>query len=64
MRKIDTLSTGWNFIKLGSAPEVVEIPHTWNAVDGTDGGNDYYRGVCRYEKCCSSRFWMKENRFG
>lgn len=50
MRKIDTLSTGWNFIKLGSAPEVVEIPHTWNAVDGTDGGNDYYRGVCRYEK--------------
>lgn len=21
-----------------------------DAVDGTDGGNDYYRGVCRYEK--------------
>ena len=25
-----------------------QLPHTWNAVDGQDGGNDYYRGTCKY----------------
>ena len=25
--------------------ETVALPHTWNAVDGQDGGNDYYRGT-------------------
>ena len=29
----------WNFVNL---------PHTWNAIDGQDGGNDYYRGTCCY----------------
>ena len=28
--------------------EAVALPHTWNAVDGQDGGNDYYRGTCWY----------------
>jgi beta-galactosidase len=27
----------------------VSIPHTWNNIDGQDGGNDYKRGACRYE---------------
>ena len=26
------------------------LPHTWNAADGTDGGNDYFRGTCTYTK--------------
>ena len=26
--------------------EAIALPHTWNAVDGQDGGNDYYRGTC------------------
>lgn len=26
----------------------VSLPHTWNAVDGQDGGNDYHRGTCWY----------------
>ena len=26
------------------------LPHTWNAKDGQDGGNDYYRGTCWYAK--------------
>ena len=30
--------------------EQVTLPHTWNGTDGQDGGNDYYRGVCRYRK--------------
>lgn len=28
----------------------VELPHTWNAQDGQDGGNDYYRGRCWYAR--------------
>ena len=30
--------------------EQVNLPHTWNAQDGMDGGNDYYRGTCYYAK--------------
>ena len=30
--------------------EAVTLPHTWNALDGQDGGNDYYRGTCYYTK--------------
>ena len=30
--------------------EKVDLPHTWNAKDGQDGGNDYYRGTCYYTK--------------
>lgn len=30
--------------------ESVNLPHTWNAKDGQDGGNDYYRGTCYYTK--------------
>ncbi len=28
----------------------VNLPHTWNAIDGQDGGNDLYRGTCYYAK--------------
>jgi beta-galactosidase len=28
----------------------ISIPHTWNGLDGQDGGNNYYRGVCWYRK--------------
>ena len=30
--------------------EDVTIPHTWNALDGQDGGNNYYRGESWYRK--------------
>ena len=30
--------------------EQVNIPHSWNATDGQDGGNDYFRGSCLYTK--------------
>ncbi len=30
--------------------ETVNLPHTWNAIDGQDGGNDYFRGSCLYVK--------------
>jgi beta-galactosidase len=43
------LSEGWTFTKPGCSPEQVRIPHTWNNLDGQDGGNDYFRGCCTYE---------------
>ena len=58
MRKITTLSEGWQFLKAdvpadaavnwAERGERVTLPHTWNAVDGQDGGNDYHRGLCWY----------------
>ncbi len=51
MRKTILLDKNWTFYKnLDSTQgEDVSLPHTWNAVDGQDGGNDYYRGTCKYE---------------
>ena len=47
-QKIDLL-TGWQFTSLDGQTVPVSIPHTWNNIDGQDGGNDYKRGACRYE---------------
>lgn len=49
MRKIISLNQGWTFYKEGAA-EKVNLPHTWNGLDGQDGGDDYYRGSCYYER--------------
>ena len=50
MRRVIHLNEDWFFTGRDGRPELVNIPHTWNAVDGQDGGNDYYRGECRYQK--------------
>ena len=52
MRKIIPIHDNWLFSKrnTGDAAETVTLPHTWNAVDGQDGGNDYYRGTCDYTR--------------
>ncbi len=50
MRKEQLLNTGWCFTALDGSCQTVDIPHTWNALDGQDGGNDYARGTCTYEK--------------
>jgi beta-galactosidase len=58
MREIINLNQKWAFTKEAtevpaSMPEKwywVNLPHTWNAIDGQDGGNDYYRGTCYYAK--------------
>ena len=46
--KIDLLR-GWQFTGPDGQTTEVTIPHTWNNIDGQDGGNDYKRGSCRYE---------------
>ena len=43
-----TLLTCARFAKEGEAFAPVSLPHTWNAKDGQDGGNDYWRGVGTY----------------
>jgi len=48
MRNV-TLMTQARFAKQGEALSVVALPHTWNALDGQDGGADYWRGIGTYE---------------
>ncbi len=43
------LMTQARFAKQGEALAVVALPHTWNNLDGQDGGNDYWRGIGTYE---------------
>lgn len=63
---IITLNDNWIFFKDTAAPtankaqapaqasaqagEKVTLPHTWNAIDGQDGGSDYFRGECTYTR--------------
>ena len=60
MRKIISLNNGWQFYKgvdfagERQQAEQINIPHSWNAIDGQDGGNDYFRGTCLYEKSISA----------
>ena len=57
MRQMININTGWVFNKQSDIPaalpaewEKVDLPHSWNAVDGQDGGNDYFRGTACYAK--------------
>ncbi|MBR3840683.1 MAG: hypothetical protein IKM20_06070, partial [Erysipelotrichales bacterium] len=58
MREVISLNRKWAFSKESvgiptSIPNTwnwVNIPHSWNAIDGQDGDNDYYRGTCYYVK--------------
>ena len=56
MRSILNFNSSWDFYKASAdinvkeGAELVNLPHSWNALDGQDGGNDYYRGSCVYKK--------------
>ena len=58
MRNVINFNAKWAFTKqAGEIPSAlpmdwnwVNLPHTWNNIDGQDGGNDYYRGTCYYAK--------------
>jgi len=58
MRQVINFNTKWAFSKEATAvpatmPEKwywVTLPHTWNDIDGQDGGNDLYRGTAYYAK--------------
>ena len=60
MRNILNLNKSWLFVKNTTDVTVrdgigVDLPHTWNAEDGFDGGNDYFRGSCLYVKTLSKK---------
>lgn len=65
MKTITPLQTGWRFyrgaypVPPGAETQTVDLPHTWNAMDGQDGGGDYFRGECCYVK--TIRLQKKEN---
>lgn len=56
MRNVMPFNDKWAFSKeADQVPESmptrwvwVDLPHTWNGIDGQDGGGDYYRGTCYY----------------
>jgi len=60
-RRVVSLADGWRFLRADApgaegvtfddrAWDRVSVPHTWNAKDGQDGGNDYYRGTGWYRR--------------
>ena len=68
MREIINLNSAWNFTKdapekEGRQFEEINLPHSWNAVDGQDGGNDYYRGTAYYEKTLNKADFPKADRY-
>ena len=55
LRTVMNLNRKWAFAKTVEIPKQlpqnwywVNLPHTWNDIDGQDGGNDYYRGTGCY----------------
>ena len=57
MRRVICFNDNWKFNKTSEIPqklpsdwEDVTLPHTWNNIDGQDGGNDYWRGKAMYAK--------------
>jgi beta-galactosidase len=59
-QEIDLLD-GWRFIRMDvagaeqpgfddAAWTAVQVPHTWNNLDGQDGGGNYYRGIGWYRR--------------
>lgn len=49
MRSTTTLMKNWQFTGPDGKTVTVDLPHTWNNIDGQDGGNDYWRGSCTYK---------------
>ncbi|MBQ7888726.1 MAG: glycoside hydrolase family 2 protein [Erysipelotrichaceae bacterium] len=66
MRQGLEFNTRWAFSKEAEhRPETmpnkwiwVNLPHTWNNIDGIDGGNDYYRGTCWYANEVDKTEWL------
>ncbi len=48
MRNYTKLMENWQFTGPDGSTAAVTLPHTWNNIDGQDGGNDYWRGTCTY----------------
>ena len=49
MRSTTKLMKNWQFTGPDGKTVDIDLPHTWNNIDGQDGGNDYWRGTCTYK---------------
>ena len=49
MRRRILLKDMWQFTDPDGRMTPVSLPHTWNGIDGQDGGDNYYRGTCLYK---------------
>ena len=71
MRTIVSLNRKWAFRKGITAPpaalctewDFVNLPHTWNGIDGQDGGADFWRGTACYVKELSRDELPKGERY-
>ena len=71
MRELMNLNKNWAFVKnVSEVPssipedtEIISLPHTWNGIDGQDGGNDYFRGTCCYIKGISKKMLPKAEKY-
>ena len=71
MRQIVNLNHKWSFTKQTTQiPEAIDVkwdfvnlPHSWNALDGQDGDNDYYRGTAIYAKNLNREKLPKAQRY-
>lgn len=50
MRQVILFNNDWLFQMPGEEPVKLNLPHTWNGVDGQDGGDNYKRCKCTYTK--------------
>lgn len=69
MRQTLNFNNNWEFYKdtndinIQAVGEEISLPHTWNATDGQDGGNDYFRGTCLYRKVFRSDLLPKAKKY-
>ena len=71
MRHVISINADWVFSKTAQQVpaalpmdwEKVNLPHSWNAQDGQDGGNDYHRGTCYYAKTLRKAELPREGRY-
>jgi beta-galactosidase len=72
MRQIINVNQNWLFTKdvfeqiptqTTESWEQINLPHTWNAIDGQDGGNDYHRGTCLYAKTIAKQDLPESDKY-
>ena len=71
MRTIVNFNHKWAFTKLAETIpteisnkwDFVNLPHSWNAIDGQDGDNDYFRGTAYYAKSFAKTELPESDRY-
>ena len=71
MRTITNINRKWAFTKqtnqipaaIDKTWDFVNLPHSWNAIDGQDGDSDYFRGTAIYAKELSKEDLPEAQRY-